>query len=296
MAFDKNKYAEFYPFESNYFEHKNGVKQHYVNQGEGEPVVMVHGNPSWSFLYRNLIKDISKTNQVIAPDHVGCGLSDKPSQDDFNYTLKNHIDNLEALLESHNLNNITMIVHDWGGGIGMGYAGRHPDKIKRLVIMDTAAFRLPKGAPLPWSLWMFRNTAIGAWFNRQFNGFAFLASHTCSIKGMSKNIRHAFRAPYDCPENRVATTRFVQDVPLTKADESYDELVKVENGLSNFINTPALICFGRKDFVFNKSFYKEWKKRLPNASAHSFHAGHYILEDVYDKVYKHIKEFFLKNP
>ena len=296
MAFVKENFKDIYPFESNFYKHKNGFKQHYVNQGEGEPIVMVHGNPTWSFLFRDLIKDLSKDHQVIAPDHIGCGLSDKPSQSQFNYVMKNHIDNLEMLIENLNLNNITLVLHDWGGMIGMGYAGRHPEKIKRIVLLDTAAFGLPEKSPFPWAIWAFRNTKLAAWLNTRFNAFSFIASHTCSIKGMSKKIRHGYQAPYDCPSSRVATTRFVQDVPLSKNDESFNEMMKVEKGLENFTKTPTLLCFGKKDFVFNKHFYDEWLKRLPNAEGHSFHAGHYILEDVYDKVYQLIQEFFRKYP
>ncbi len=174
----------------------------------------------------------------------------------------------------------------------MGYATRHPDKIKRLIVMNTAAFRLPASSPFPWPIWLFRHTDIGADLNRYFNAFSWIASHTCSIKGMSKKIRDGFTAPYDCPANRVATTRFVQDIPLQPADPSYDELVNIETKLSTLQNKPMLICFGRKDFVFNRHFYNEWVKRFPQARAFNFHAGHYLLEDVGERVFALMKDFF----
>lgn len=132
----------------------------------------------------------------------------------------------------------------------MGYATRHPDKVKRLIILNTGGFRLPKECPFPWPIWLFRHTDLIASLNMNFNAFSFIASHTCSIKGMSRKVRYGFRAPYDCPANRVATTRFVQDIPLSESDPSYNELVKIGISCGNSgQQAPAIICFGRKDFV-----------------------------------------------
>jgi haloalkane dehalogenase len=231
--------------------------------------------------------------RTIAPDHIGCGLSEKPSKDKFSYRLEDHINNLERLLDSLNLDQpVNLAVHDWGGAIGMGYATRHPDKIKRLIVMNTAAFRLPEGCPFPWPIWLFRNTKCGEFLNNQFNAFALIASYTCAIKGLSNSVRKGFVAPYDSAANRVATTRFVQDIPLVETDPSYNELLKIENSLEKLKSKPMLICFGRKDFVFNRYFFNEWKKRFPQARAHSFHAGHYLLEDVGPRVFSIMKNFF----
>ncbi|OGK09266.1 MAG: hypothetical protein A2W80_00475 [Candidatus Riflebacteria bacterium GWC2_50_8] len=293
MTFNHAEYQDLYPFKPQYFSHTSGLKQHYVDEGNGEPLVMVHGNPSWSFLYRDMIKTFSGEFRCVAPDHIGCGLSDKPGLDSFNYTLREHIDNLEELIESlHFTQPINLVVHDWGGAIGMGYATRHPEKIRRMVILNTGAFRLPQSSPFPWPLWIFRHTDFGACLNQTFNAFSFIASHTCSLKGMSRKIRHGFRAPYDCPENRVATTRFVQDIPLTPNDPSYSELVGIEENLRKLADKPALICFGRLDFVFNRHFYNEWQRHFPKAAAHNFHAGHYVLEDAGSEIFALMRELF----
>lgn len=297
MAFNKQEYQDLYPFSGSFFTHQSGHKQHFVDEGSGEPFVMVHGNPSWSFLYRDMIKEFSNDYRCIAPDHIGCGLSDKPDLNSFGYTLKEHVDNLEALIDSLNLQQpINLAVHDWGGAIGMGYATRHPDRVKRLIVLNTGAFRLPAECPFPWPIWAFRNTEIGACMNRHLNAFSFIASHTCSIKGMSRKVRHGFRAPYDSPANRVATTRFVQDIPLIESDPSYAELVRIETGLELLKDKPMIICFGRKDFVFNRYFYQEWQKRFPKAEAHSFHAGHYVLEDMGEQIFNLVRFFFHSNP
>lgn len=296
MKIDSAEFKSLYPFSGKYFVQPGGFKQHYLDEGNGTPFIMVHGNPSWSFLYRDMVKEFRKDHRVIAPDHIGCGFSDKPDLESFSYKLEDHVQNLENLIESFNFTEpINLAVHDWGGAIGMGYAVRHPEKIKRLVIMNTGAFRLPQGCPFPWPIWMFRNTDLGASFNQHFNAFSFIASHTCSIKGMSRNVRHGFRLPYDSPENRVATTRFVQDIPLSESDPSYQTLVDIENSLELLKGKPAIICFGRKDFVFTRHFYNEWRLRFPQAEAHNFHAGHYLLEDVGNEVFALVRQFFAKN-
>src|ERR1022692_4366977 len=123
-----------YPFSSHYFQLPMG-RMHYVDEGHGDPIVMLHGNPGWSFEFRNIIKELSKTHRCIAPDHIGFGLSDKPVN--WDYLPINQAANFEKLMDSLDLKNITMIVKDWGGPIGLSYAIKHPEKIKKLVILNT---------------------------------------------------------------------------------------------------------------------------------------------------------------
>lgn len=296
MAFDKEQYKEEYPFESHYFTQPSGFKQHYVDEGSGTPFLMVHGNPSWSFLYRDMIKAFRDSYRCIAPDHIGCGLSDKPTYGNYPFTLKERIDDLERLIDSLNLTEpINIAVHDWGGAIGMGYAVRHPDRINKIVILNTAAFGLPSDSPFPAAIWAFRFTGIGPFLNYYFNAFSFIASHTCSVKGMSKKIRHGFRAPYDSAANRTATTEFVLDIPVYEGDRSWNELKKLENGLPILQSKPMIVCYGRRDFCFNRYFYNEWQRRFPNAEYHTFNAGHYTLEDAGDEIFPLVKEFFSKS-
>jgi haloalkane dehalogenase len=292
MAFNKELYKEEYPFKSNYFTQPSGFKQHYLDEGQGTPFLMVHGNPSWSFLYRDMVKAFRDNFRCIVPDHIGCGLSDKPVKGEYPFTLKERIDDLERLINSLNLTEpINIAVHDWGGAIGFGYAGRHPDKVNKLVVLNTAAFGLPSDSPFPAAIWAFRHTKIGELFNYYFNAFSFIASHTCSIKGMSRKIRHGFRAPYDSIAHRTATSEFVLDIPLQKGDRSWDELKKVEEGLQLLQNKPIIVCYGRRDFCFNRYFYNEWKRRFPNAEYHTFNAGHYTLEDAGPEIFELVKKF-----
>jgi len=287
-----------FPFKRNFLD-RNGQKYHYLNEGTGEPVVMVHGNPSWSFYYRNLVTALSSNYQCIVPDHIGCGFSDKPGDKDYDYTLKSRIDDLEALLESLNITeNITLVVHDWGGMIGMGYAARHPERIKRLVILNTAAFHNPKTKSFPIPLLICRNTKTGAFLVRGFNAFSSIASIVgVKRKPMPKEIRKAYVAPFNSWKNRISTLRFVQDIPLFPNDRNYQLVSDISDSLDKFQDIPTIICWGLRDFVFDKNFLDVWKEKMPHAEINEFaDCGHYILEDASDEVIPLIEQFMAKNP
>ena len=280
-------------FERNYFD-RGGLKQHYLDEGEGPPVVMVHGNPTWSFYYRNLVQALRGTHRCIVPDHLGCGFSDKPGDDQYAYTLESRVDDLEALLEYLGVGeNITLVVHDWGGMIGMAYAARHPERIARLVVLNTAAFPLPASKRLPWALWLCRNTPVGAFLVRGFNAFSLAASFVgCKRNPMPVPLRRAYRLPYNSWENRIATLRFVQDIPLRPGDRGFDIVAETGEKLALFQETPMLICWGLKDFVFDRHFLAEWEGRFPGAEILRFEdCGHYILEDASEEVVGAVSEF-----
>lgn len=283
------------PFKRNFLD-RNGHKLHYINEGQGEPVVMVHGNPSWSFYYRNLVTALADTHQCVVPDHIGTGLSDKPDDQGYDYTLSCRIDDLEALLESLNIReNITLVVHDWGGMIGMGYAARHPDRIKQLVFLNTAAFHLPSSKPFPLGLRICRDTLLGTLLVRGLNAFSSAASYVgVKRKPMAADIRKAYVAPFNSWANRISTLRFVQDIPLKPGDRNYQLVTDIENSLSQFAEAqvPTLICWGLQDFVFDKHFLDVWKQKMPHAQIHEFaDCGHYILEDAAEEVIGHIQDF-----
>ena len=138
---------------------------------------MLHGNPTWSFYYRNLVLALRDRYRCVVPDHIGCGLSDKPGDNSYDYTLGRRMDDLERLLDHLGITTgITLVLHDWGGMIGILYAVRHPMRIKRLVILNTAAFHLPKKKQLPFTLKLCRDTRLGAFLVRGFNAFSLAAS------------------------------------------------------------------------------------------------------------------------
>jgi len=272
----------------------DGLRFHYLDEGKGLPVVMVHGNPSWSFYYRNLVLALRDRYRCIVPDHIGCGLSDKPGDDRYDYTLARRVDDLERLLEQLEIReNITLVVHDWGGMIGMAYAVRHPERIRRLVILNTGAFHLPASKPFPLVLRICRDTPIGTLLVRGFNAFSLAASYVgCKRNPMSPELRALYQLPYNSWHNRIATLRFVQDIPLKPGDRTYDLVSTVADGINQFRSIPKLICWGELDFVFDRHFLEEWQQRFPDAEIHRFpDCGHYILEDAEEEVVPLISAF-----
>ncbi|ALC17397.1 pimeloyl-ACP methyl ester carboxylesterase [Desulfuromonas soudanensis] len=287
-----------YPFSSHYLE-LGDLNYHYLDEGTGDPVVMVHGNPSWSFYYRNLVLSLRSDYRVVVPDHIGCGFSSKPDDSAYPYTLQQRVDDLDALLESLEIRErITLVLHDWGGMIGMAYACRHPERIARLVILNTAAFHLPAGKTFPLGLKICRDTFLGTLLVRGFNAFARGAARVgCKRNPMTRELRDAYCSPYDSWKNRIATLRFVQDIPLEPEDPGYDLITEVEQGLARFINRPMVICWGEMDFVFDSQFLTEWTRRFPEAEVHAFaDCGHYILEDAKDEVIPIIRDFLAAHP
>ncbi|OQY21543.1 MAG: alpha/beta hydrolase [Desulfobacteraceae bacterium 4572_35.2] len=235
----------------------------------------------------------------MVPDHIGCGLSDKPDDSRYTYTLTNRVANLEQLLESLDIKEqITLVVHDWGGMIGMAYATKYPERIKKLVILNTGAFHLPTDKPLPLSLKICRDTAVGSFLIRAANAFSLIASWVgCKMNPMPRALRCAYTAPYNSWKNRIATLRFVQDIPLAPSDTAYAEVSRVESKLNTLTEKPMLICWGGKDFVFDRHFLKQWKQNFPNADVHTWrNGGHYILEDASDEVIPMVCDFIRQSP
>ena len=200
MVSNLDSFRDLYPFKSLYF-NLNPYKLHYLDEGEGEVLLFLHGNPTWSFYYRCLIQTFQGRYRCIALDHIGCGFSDKPQ--DYNYTLSTHIDNLESLVDFLDLKDITLVVHDWGGAIGMGLAVRRPKLIKRLVLFNTAAFL---SSDIPLRIGLCRIPLFGKIAIQYFNLFVrgVLRFGLKSKKRLEENIREGYLAPYDTFKNRVA--------------------------------------------------------------------------------------------
>ncbi|MCK6484728.1 MAG: alpha/beta fold hydrolase [Phycisphaerae bacterium] len=286
---------ELYPFDSRFYD-LGGLRMHYIDEGRGAPIVCVHGNPTWSFFYRDVIRTLSDRRRVIAPDHIGCGLSDKPGDAEYDYCLRRRIDDLESLLDHLALNeNVTLVLHDWGGMIGMGVAVRRPQRIARLVILNTAAFRLPAGKPLPWRLRLIRDGGpLATLAVRGLNLFAWPATFMAAARPLPADVRAGYLAPYDSWASRIATLRFVQDIPIRPSDRSFDEMASVEARLTLLAGVPMLICWGLRDFVFDAHFLNEWRRRFPAAEVREFpDAGHYVIEDAGDRVLPVIRDFVI---
>lgn len=278
-----------YPFSSNWIDTPGG-KQHYLDEGQGEVVVMLHGNPTWSFFYRTVIQKLSPNFRCIVPDHIGMGLSDKP-QKGFSYQLKDHIENVVRLIEHLKIERFNLIVHDWGGAIGMGLAERFPDRIGKLVVMNTAAFRSQN---IPKRIAICKLPLIGEFIVRAFNGFAWPATWMASEQKLSLQVKAGYLFPYSNWKTRIATHRFVKDIPLSSTHPSYETLLKIEEGLSQFQNNPMLLLWGMKDFCFDETFLREWQKRFPKAKTVELaNADHYLLEDAPEETCREIQRFFV---
>jgi haloalkane dehalogenase len=263
----------------------------FLDQGQGRVIVMLHGNPTWSFYYRNLAILLQEKYRVIVPDHMGCGFSDKPQ--DYSYTLKTHIDNLETLLTDLDIEKFSLVVHDWGGAIGMGLAVRFPERVESLVVMNTAAFPSQR---IPLRIRICRVPLLGDLIVRGFNGFARGALSMAVASRMPPAVARGYLEPYDSWAHRIALLRFVQDIPLTPKDTSWKSLAVIAHDLKQLQNIPMLILWGGRDFCFTRHFYEEWLQRFPGAESHFFpDAGHYVLEDAFDIIAPLLTTFFQKH-
>ncbi len=277
-----------YPFTSQYHVQSDGHRLHYLDEGlaDAPPVVMVHGNPTWSFYYRKLVNELKGSHRCLVPDHIGMGFSDRPSDEHYVYTLQSRVDDLGHWLDAVEPERpVDLIVHDWGGAIGMSWAARNPDRVRRIVLLNTWAFNIPKNASLPASL-RFARTGVGAFMINRFNAFSGLAVRMATESKLEPEVAKGLVAPYQgSPDNRLATLRFVQDIPLTETDPAWSVLDETESLLPALKDKPILIAWGAKDFVFNDEVLALWKEIYPQAKVEYFEdAGHYVLEDAGDRI------------
>jgi cis-3-alkyl-4-acyloxetan-2-one decarboxylase len=279
-------WASEYPFESNWCNvgtEPNPLWMHYLDEGpkDAPVLLMLHGNPTWSFLYRNLVKAFKTRFRCIVPDHMGCGLSDRPQE--WGYRLSDHADNLEKLQQHLGLSNYTLVLHDWGGMIGMATAVRSPERLTGTVVLNTSSFhgRLPKRIRTVRIPGFGRAAVLG------FNAFVRAAVMSCTHHKERLNgpIRAGFIEPYGTPHDRLATLRFVEDVPLSPEHPTWDLVSSVDDQLHQFKDKPMLICWGERDWCFRPAFRHGWEKRFPQAESHPFDdAAHFVLEDAHERI------------
>lgn len=278
-----------YPFSPRAFLAPSG-RMSYVDYGprDGLPVLLLHGNPTWSFLWRNLIlKLAARGRRVIAPDHVGMGLSERPGRF---LRLADRIADIEALVDHLQLREFDLGVHDWGGAIGFGVAGRQPARVRRILVTNTGAFLSER---IPGRIALCRAPLIGRFIVRNLNGFAWPATWMSVENPLSKTVKAGFLAPYAHRSMRDSVADFVADIPMESDHPTRPVLAAVEASLPLLQDKPMLLCWGLRDFCFDRSFLDGFVQRFPSARPLLFEgAGHYVLEDAGEAALGPIADFF----
>ena len=251
-------------------------------------MLLLHGNPSWSFLWRDLIlKLAAQGRRVIAPDHVGMGLSARP---DRFLRLADRIADVEALIAHLGLKEFDLGVHDWGGAIGFGVVGRRPERVGKILVTNTGAFLSDR---IPARIALCRAPLVGRFIVQGLNGFAWPATWMSVEKPLSPAAKAGFLAPYGSASVRRAVADFVADIPMEAEHPTRSVLAGVEASLAGLKGKPMLVCWGMRDFCFDRSFLEGFISRFPAAQQLLFaDAGHYVLEDTGEAALGPIAAFF----
>ncbi len=285
--------GELYPYEPKFLE-VFGAQMAYLDEGPRDAPVLLclHGNPTWSFFYRSLVEAHKHHMRVVVPDHVGMGLSEQPK--DFPYDLEHRIGAIEQLVEHLGLERITLAVHDWGGAIGMGLAGRHPELFDRFVISNTAAFHGGQAHSL---IRIARLPGLNALLMGKLGLFEKITVKHATERDLAPAIQNAYLAPFGNLRERVAVRSFVRDIPLRASHKSYDTLTQVEANLSKLQHIPALLLWGEKDWVFHPGFREGFEKRFPQAETVAYDdVGHLLWEDEPERCLNAVQEFMDRHP
>ncbi|HMQ52725.1 MAG TPA: alpha/beta fold hydrolase [Anaerolineae bacterium] len=264
-----------YPFASKYFILPVG-RLHYIDEGDADHcVVMVHGNPAWSFTYRRLIKCLSKRYRCIAPDHIGFGLSDKPET--WDYLPESHAENFEKLLNHLKVKSMTFIVGDWGGPIGLSYAVKHPELVKSIVITNTWLW--PVKGVLHYELFSrFMGGLIGRTLIKRYNFFAKVLMKKMFRAEISPHIHRHYLEPLRQPQDRKGCWVFPKQII-----GSSDWLSSLWENRVIIEHKPAMIVWGKRDIAFREIELNQWKTVFHQVEVHEYNdVGHFVQEELGD--------------
>jgi pimeloyl-ACP methyl ester carboxylesterase len=284
-------FAGTFPFAPHYL-NLGHFELHYVDVGAGDPVVMLHGDPTWGYLYRAFVPRLSQRGRCVVPDHMGMGKSGVPAVP-YPYRLGHHVANLESLMLSLDLRDLTLVLHDWGGPVGLGFAARHPTRIKRLVLMNTWAFAQWPGGSLPRLLEIIRSPR-GEAFVLAKNGYVrpALLGTTAHPEHLTAQVLEAYLAPFPTPESRRALLCWSRDIPVGADDASYAEMQRIEAALSMFTAIPVLLLWGVQDPVLPPAVLRMWQTIYPHATTCEIdEASHFLQEDAPERVVDAIERF-----
>jgi cis-3-alkyl-4-acyloxetan-2-one decarboxylase len=290
MALDlSGDFAGTFPFDARYAQ-VGDVRLHYVDEGprDAPPVLMLHGNPTWSYMYRRPIALLAERGRrCIAFDHMGFGRSDKPP-DPRRYVLANHLENAIALIDQLDLHDVTLVMHDWGGPIGLGAALQRRERCRALVAMNTWAWELPSF--LPGFLRQFRTDGLGEILALGGNLSVESIPGGMANRDTDPVMMDAYRAPFPDYWSRLGTLAFIRDVPLTENDPSAGLMGQIHEGLAE-LDLPLQLIWGMRDRVFVSAFIEQWQDLFPGAQALKLEAGHYLVEDQPEAVATAIDRF-----
>lgn len=261
-----------YPFTPHYIDLAAG-RMHYIDEGHGAPIVFVHGTPTWSFLYRDLIKCLSPQYRCIAPDHIGFGLSDKPT--DWTYRPRDHAQNLSTLIEQLDLQNIILVVHDFGGPIGLSYAINNPEHVSQMIIFNSWMWSLADNQQARQAYSLLRRP-IGKWLYMQLNlSPRFLLPFLWANKAtLTPAVQRAYTSIHRQPQERLGMYRLA--CALLESTEWYNELWQRREQLAHI---PTLLLWGLKDATFGSTLDR-WRAIVPDAQVISFPSiGHFVMEE-----------------
>jgi haloalkane dehalogenase len=271
-----------YDFDPHYVE-LNGLRLHYLDEGEGDPIVCFHGEPTWSYLYRKMLPPlVAAGHRVIAPDYAGFGRSDKPTERDW-YTYDRHVELMTALLEQVGVRGATAVVQDWGGPIGLRWATENPDFVARLVIMNTGVFTgHVNEAFMAWRNFAERNPDLPVGF--VING----ATKT----DVAPEIVEAYEAPWPNAESKAGVAQFPLLVPISEDYAGVAEMNTVRDRLSKW-DKPALVCFSDSDPIFTPKAGQRFVDHIPGARELVVIEGaaHFLQEDKGEEIAAEINKF-----
>jgi len=273
-----------YPFNSTYIQLSSG-EMHYIDEGQGDIMLFIHGTPAWSFLYRNFIKEFSKNHRCIAIDHLGFGLSEKPQ--DFAGTPQAHTDNLCEFIEKLNLQNITLVVHDFGGPIGLGAAIKNHNRIKQIVLFNSWLWET-KNNPAVQKIDKIINSWLGSFLYLRFNFSAkfLFPKGFANKKNITKQLHQQYIHPFPNKNSRYGVLNIGKSL-LGSSDwyqAQWEDLGKLSK-------KPWLIIWGTKDEFITMEYLKKWKKRIPHAIVKELECGHFVQEEEAENSIQAIKHF-----
>jgi len=287
--FMKNKtFDGTFPFKPS-FESINGFNMHYVDEGKGEPIVCLHGEPTWSYLYRNFIIELSEENRVIAPDQMGFGKSDVPQ--DKEYRMDEHIDNLTKLLLKLDLKNITLVIQDWGGPIGLGFAVNNPERIKRLVIMNTS-IGVMKADKKPWYATV-EEKGMYEQFIMNIEGL--IKGGIYRKENVTDSMIKAYTTPFPSEEYYIGAFTWPKDIPVGDSHPSASIMMHVRENLDKLSEKEKILIWGMKDPIFPKRTIDWWHRIYPDIETHRIeNASHFLQEDAPEEIIEIIMDFLKK--